>query len=603
MKINSFKKRAFFKQTGNFSFLAELTFPSTKTDFEIGFSGDTTLPFYFKKGKIIDRNGYFLGSYNAQELVSFSGNFSTTGIDYFINNDPKAFNINRPTGNLDYFYINPSEEFDIDIYIKGVKPSYSFTNSVNYNTGDSVIPINLTNNSNTPFKIFSGEFLGDNNLFNLSGFPTGLITGTKTFYFNQNNVGGANNLTVLMNTDFGQEIFNIQASGVIITPESYSIQLVGPLNIDAGDTGVYYCLFYNDSGQMTVQPTLNFISGSGNIFAETQVSGLYSTTLTGNITKSGILSKSLEIPATGNQVTGLLNYFAEEIVYATGNFSWNYSIPSSGIVSVGAYNGLGTGLITGTIVGTTSSNGGFYNYSGFVYGAPTFSYTSNPTGYTTATGLIDFNTPVNNDFLYVGNSSMAIVYGFHYSDVTGLTNYLNTNQSIHKVSATNDGVDVFLTSNILGSSGNLPVFVDINNQGNMSVISLTGGSNLGIGALANPIGQFTGFLNQEFNGTGFYSLVKSGLATSIYTGIESVKSFTGTWDLLTGKTIDNLISSKSNGEFNSTTFSGQPYSKNIGSFYIYLPYNNNSSIADIVDLTITGVGLPTGITFRITGNI
>jgi len=609
MLIDSFTKRAFYRQTGIFSFLANLTFEDNSGSCQIGFSGGTVLPFTFNSGRITDKSGYFFSPYNIRQKISFSGNVSSSGIDYFVNGEPKALGLPRETGYLDYFYINTSTNVELDIYINGEQPSYSYTNQVNYNTGDSSIPVTLTNNSTLPFRIFSGQLLSDSNLFSISGFPTGNINGTKTFYFNPNNLGGQNNLTVQMHTDFGPQVFTIGASGIVTVPETSVINLIGPPTIDPEGSGVYYCSFSNGSGAISVMPLLEYITGSGLYNNEFILTGDYSTTVTGQISGSGILSKTINISGSGygginnNYINIPFDYTATLLSYATGNFSWDFSILGTGLASNGSYTGPATGLITGSILGTILEGSGFYRYSGLVQLPPNSAYSSQATGRTAGTGLIHYNTPNLNDFLYVGNPDIALAYGISYTGQLDLVNYLNSNTGLHKVTAISNGGDIKLTSLVPGSSGNLPVFVDSSNGGSMSVISINGGQDLGSGVELTPLGNFKAFMNRDFLGTGIFSKLVSGLGTGLYSGLPDAKTFTGTWDMLTGLTIDSLVSVKSGGYFDTNRFSGTPYSAEVGSFYIYLPYTNPFPVADLIALTITGIGLPTGATVFISGNI
>lgn len=610
MKISSSQRRAFFRQTGVFSFLVDLTLPATSGGCEIGFSGDTVLPFNFYNGRITDKSGYFLGSYSANQAIQFSGNVSTTGIDYFINGSPKGLGLPRDQGDLDYFYAHPSPEVDLQLYINGDKPAYSYYPSVSYTTGDSFVPASIINQSTVPFRVFSGQLISESNLFQLSGFPTGIIDGEAPFYILPNQAAGSNELSILMYTDFGTESFTIQASGITDIPPSYNIELLGPSTLQAGTTGIFYCLFSNDSGPISVMPSLDYVSGSGNFDTNTILTGSYSTTISGDITGSALVSQTITVSGSGiggiteQYVEDTFPYVVQKLIFPTGIFSWDYSILGSGNASLNAYSGPATGLITGTISGAIVGDSGVYSYSGLINKTPMNAYSSQVTGQTKASGLIYYNTPNYNDFLYVGNSDVALAYGISYNSAAELVSYLNSNTGIHYVNAALTGSDILVTSVGSGVGTNsLPINFPDTNVGNMSASypNLTGGLDLGLGQALNPIGNFEGLLNTTFSGFGVFSAAVSGIATGKNPAAYDSKTFTGTWDMLTGSSLGTLLSSKESNHFSQNSLSGAPFSANVGSFYIYISYNNLFTGNDIAQLTITGIGLPTGITKLISG--
>lgn len=610
MEITGFTKRAFFEQTGNFSFLSTLTFSQNSGFCELGFSGQTKIPFYFNNGKIIDKSGYFFSSYSENIPINFSGNISPNTIDYFVNNETISLGLPRDTGYLNYFYIDgTNNNLDLELYINGDVPNFSFDDNITYDTGSLNIPVSITNNSNIPFKIFSGQFLGNSGLFNLSGFPTGLINGnqSKTFYFNQNNVGGANQLSILMYSDFGREIITINASGITEIPPSYSINLIGPSTITAGSTGVYYCSFYDDFGVINIQPSITYISGSGNISGQTIFSGNYSGNLTGIVTGNAPISETFTISGTDGTLTGFFNYTLSQLIFPTGGFLFPYSVNGTGLGSVSSYNGPATGIITGLVSGNVNNqnNGQFIAFQS-IFGIPSLSYSSLPTGYNLATGSINLTSPQKNDLLFIGNPNIALGYQTDYFSASNLSFYLNNNTGKHLVISSFSGNTIYLTGINKGNSGNSTILqTSPHNVGSITLSNSTliGGIDLGLGTLVTPNSNFTGLLNQTFYSTGLVNQPVSGLGTGIYNYIQNSKTFTGTWDMLTGLSINNLVDVISLNNFNSTNISGTVYSSNIDAFYIYLPYNNNTSINDVISLNITGIGLNTGISLIISGNL
>jgi hypothetical protein len=213
MITSTFLTHNFYKQSGNFSFLLNLAIDSLTGILNFGFSGNSILNFDCKSGKIIDNHNNYVEAYQKNVISNISGNISPTLYDYYINNNPVAFGLSRSIGNLDYFYINPQNcEATFDLFIKGDKPNYSLTNSINFNSGITSIPIAITNNS-LPFRIFSGIYQGISSKASLSGVPMNVPTGTTVFYINQSGLSGAVTFPFQLLTNFGTQGFVISGFG------------------------------------------------------------------------------------------------------------------------------------------------------------------------------------------------------------------------------------------------------------------------------------------------------------------------------------------------------------------------------------------------------
>lgn len=119
--------------------------------------------------------------------------------------------------------------------------------------------------------------------------------------------------------------------------------------------------------------------------------------------------------------------------------------------------------------------------------------------------------------------------------------------------------------------------------GNQSPIIQTGGV---ISLITS--GNVTGYLNHTFTGSGAY-----------------IKSLTGNWNLLTGLPFEevNYLSGGFYDASQTQYFNNYPAHYIDSTAFIYVQYTNRvDNLRDVVTLTVSGYGFPTGVALRITGN-
>lgn len=216
MITDSFLKHNFYSQSGDFSFLLNLTVNNLTGICNFGFSGSfggNKFNFECKSGKFIDNKNHYVDSYFEDVLNTISGNVSLNTIDYFINNNPAAFGLNRQTGNLDYFYIEPQNcEVEFDLFVNGDEPSYTVTSPYNFSSGVTNIPVTITNNS-LAFKIFTGFYQGNDLYANISDIPNNVPTGITGFYIQQSGLSGFVTFPFQLLTNFGPQNFILNGYG------------------------------------------------------------------------------------------------------------------------------------------------------------------------------------------------------------------------------------------------------------------------------------------------------------------------------------------------------------------------------------------------------
>lgn len=602
MFFNSFSKRNFYTQTGAFSFGFDLQIDSLSGSVEIGFSGFNKTNWSFLSGKIYDFNNNFVGTYD-NNPTTISGTISSQTVDYYINGYPVAFGEKRPTGFLDYFYINPiNNNAVMDLIINGTMPNYTITSFIPFNSNSSILTGQITNNS-LPFKIFSGSFLGDTSKANLSGVPTGIITGTVPFYITQTGITGNTTFPISFYTNFGIITPSISGVGTPNLENAFFLQAVGNPNVTNNGSTIYICSFYNPTGDMNIFPSLSLVSGAGNISGLVPMTGFYSGILTGNIIGSGNVSKFFNVTGSGLGGTGFISDTITNFQYATGMQSFFYSIPATGIGATGEFTGIATGNITGIITGIIPSENGIISLSGLFSGTPIVSIAPN-TGYITATGSIILNSPRNGDTIYVNGPTNSLVYGSNFSTVAELSNLLNSNPNKYSVTTTYAANSIFVSaiqSGVLGNAVSMILPAHDSSGITVSSTGLQGGQDLGINTVVTANSQFSGYLNNIFTGSGTYSKFVTGTIVGIASGLVGTKTFTGTWDFKTGLSSTLLTSYRDNQFISGNKYIGGVFDKSFGSIYLSINYSTFSVGQDIVKLTITGLGLGTGFSENIIG--
>lgn len=613
MRISGFQKRSIYTQTGNFSFLYSVASDSLSGDFELGFSGDnTSIPIFFKNGRIIDHNQNHLSSYSRNAPTKISGDVSVNSVDYYLNDKPIAFGSPRTTGNLDYFYIKPHLcNLDLQLSIKGNKPSYEVTDNIIFLTGEPILTGTITNYS-APFRIFSGKYNGDTNLSNISGLPFNVPEGTSNFYIINKGVRGNTTFPFTLYTNFGVKDVIVSGSGITETNNLYSMSVTAmndpsPLN---GYNSNFYTTFSNPTGNIELDVALRVLAGTGEIYSNQITTGFYSDYVTGFVVESGVLSKTITtltsgVDYLGQIFTGETSFLVTSTVFATGIQTSFATFIGTGIGYNDEYSGPATGIVSGTITGIIESGSGSINVYGLQFGTTSYCQ-SIATGYGAATGYVGFiNEPSSGDTFSINNN--GVIFGTDYTGIYSMADFINSNTGIYLVEAITSGSGMFLTALVEGLDGNyieLSTIQDPNNSIYISSNSLQGGYNLGTGVPLTGFGQFSGIIDSiTLTGSGNYSIPVSGFANGLQNALSYVKILSNTWNLKTGINSFKTTSYRDMDYINNIkdTYTGPSAIRNRGSFYAYVEYSTPFPSGDFAELTITGVGLGTGFNIQISG--
>lgn len=603
-------KRSFYAQTGQFQFGVDIMLDNTTGLLNFGLSGSgvSNLNFLLSGGKIIEPGGKFLSSYSAGNQVSISGNCDTQNYDILINKYPFLYNNLLSTGGFyNYIYLNPKNTtLSYNFYINGETPNLTVSSITGYSGDLLELGYIVNNNPGIPLRIFSGVLVGfnsgANSPFYFSGVSTGDIVNTGYYYIFPNgglSLGGYTG-TLQLTTNGGSFFYpvgiNISGSTAF---ESNSVIINGPQLIFHNNTQQYTANIFSSVG-LPFYISLNSVSGTGNFFTNIEVVSGYNKIISGFIVNSGTIYQSITGKGTGiggqanNTGSGFCSgQVGGTLQYATGIFTWVTPVTVSGYGTGAHYSGIGTGTYNYPSTGKIVNGSGTYSFNNSIKGNIKNLQSVGPTGYIHGTGGIFYNTPQPFDKLYVNNSTFAIVNGFSYVGITGLTGYLNTNTGIHLVTSIISGGFVIL-SGVLGAKSDGVLFTDVSNAGNMFVIGsqIIGGKDLGVGQNLTSIGNISGYVNMVLTGSGIYSQKVSGYISGSGNIIDYTKTFTGSWNLSTGSS-PAVQTSYLVRNFTSNNFSR--YSNNFPVTYINstnfikVAYsNNNDIIPDVSILVISG---------------
>ena len=630
-------KKSFYSQTGNFQFQADLLVDSLLGGVNLGVSGlksgnsPTVINYFCNSGKIFDNNNKFVGAYTPDETFSISGNIKSGRYDYFINNNPISYNNYKDTGTYNYFYINPNYiSCDYDLYINGEQPNLSVTNITCF-TGDYAGTGYIINNR-LPLIIYSGEY---------SNFSTNLSFGYSDIFTGQLNIGesgafyiyptsesaglytGKMNLFTNGGTLFHNTVINITESPV--NTNDYNFNLNGLDYIIQNNTQLYTsdveALF--GSG-IPIVVSLEYYSGSGNFYTNIDIISGFSRQISGYIFNSGYLISGNSVTGIGTGSGGYLNntatgfvsgYFSGNLQYATGSFTWPYSLNVTGYRTGINYSGIATGFHNMIVSRTINSGSGTYNYNGLLTGNSTQNlYNVSGTGFIYPTGKIYYGFPQPSDLV----SITAVNPGFpSMSNAYYDSTYYTIDELVDYINASNIATGFKDTPNTIMITGLYPdsitqqtlLTIDPFNAGTMTVSDyyLVGSVDLGVGqSVFSDNLPVTGYIaNYKFTGSGVYYQNISGYISGSGNIIDYAKTFTGSWNLFTGQGEDQVnyySGGLYNIEKNKYLDTDHPVYYTDSTAIINVEYiNPYDSLSDIAILKVSGLNLNTGISLYITG--
>jgi len=554
-------KRNFYTQTGNLAFGLNCTVDNTTGTYHFGVSGaQGTQDFKLQSGKLY-QGSRFLHSYQSETTFSLAVQFSSGSTSVVKDGKMLSCGLPKTTGNYDYFYFsreNAGMAADFDVLISGDDlPAYAIQ-SQGYllYSGQNAVTGRFSNNSNYPIKIFNSTMLATQNYAfgKLVGDINGLNSGVFSYSGDYSVIDITDPILTTFNTNFGdtQQIFQITDARtlsrfVYLTgPTDYSFNTTGVLNRDL--TYINYSGGFGGANFPTaINFSLEYVSGSG------LKNGLasYSILEIGNFAKSGLLTGLL------SSLTG--NIYASEFSWATGVATGFFSGLGTGMASGLGYTGLVGGQFTGQYTGTIYPGSGTLSANGQKVGIGIGGSGTYYTSAAYATGYIDLAGMGVGDYFLIDSATGDFVYMVAQKDVSQ-TCSTNTSPLVNIFTTLTEMVScisgaagwlglnavisgsslVYFTSLAAGTIGNSALLDDDGGFGWPGAGYLTGGS---IGPATTgfvvPIGPYTGYLNTTLTGSGNYSSIATGSALYPYN-----KTFSGSWDFLTGVGQNSLVSMK-----------------------------------------------------------
>jgi hypothetical protein len=307
-------------------------------------SGDVFNVFSLKERKIYSINNDFVGSYSTNSNLSLSGNITNGRIDLYNNATPLYLGLpideyDKITG-FSLSSVDGTNINFLNLNILGDQPQYFYDQSVTYRSGE-LIKINIVNNSNYDFNIFSGTVSNTN--FEASGLNNLSIVKNNSGYFyliNNKEFINFSNTNIILDTDFGRQELRVSLSGVRLEDETYYLS-VGPnvLSIYNDFYQDYNIVFVNaDSANLSIE--LRYVSGvTGDYFKPvSRTAFLENKSVSGFITGSGFLYS--EVTGLVSGFNPLRNYYE----YGTGSgIVRNFKIAEDQFIEKN-YNILGSGL-------------------------------------------------------------------------------------------------------------------------------------------------------------------------------------------------------------------------------------------------------------------
>ena len=354
------------------------------------------------------------------------------------------------------------------------------------------------------------------------------------------------------------------------------------------------------------------ITGTG-FFNESVAGFYYDSGVTGiSFSKqvSGLISGS------GNLTGGPYNLVHDDYInaltatqtvsgYGTGIFSGIIPNFSGVVTQINAF-----ALMSGTINQLAVSGSAIVN-SGLL-SSPSVVYHPSPTGTIQAQGTLSVNTPINNDRIFINeipiyfHTSTLLGPLTYFKNVAELVNIINSGSGQFLTTGFSIGNKVYLTSLLLGDSGNsLKTSVSgtgVNFRPAFEAATLTGGQ-----TFYQPLtgdGVFSGTLFRNVGKTGFFSGQGSGTLTGEIRNFSFVREFTGVWNLTTGD-VDFRDKRFYSGSRITYDHSGVNFPVSPSSFDISVSYTNTPIVIsnDLVRLKITGTNFATGITMLLSGKL
>lgn len=543
-------KRNFYTQNSNFGANIGFSVDSPSTRYEFGFTGQNKVSIVLESGKMF-YNDLFIHNYEPNLEYDVSLGITNTNVNISKNNTELIWGGGKETGNYDYFFFsraNTGANANFDFSISGSNlPIYSIDKIGYYiYSGQDGVTGEFNNINGFDIKIFESTAYSTQAL-SFSGI-SGFISNGQDKKFAYIGDLSAFDYTQPIFTIFNTNLGNLNINFRIINATNLSrfvlLNDIEDFSFNSNDQINRTLSYTNYSGGIggSVFPTdllfkLSYVSGSGNFTVNDFAEEAYFTAIAiGNFLESGRVT-GVSNTITGNEnVSGVYTIYFDRFQWATGAATGSFGAFGTGLSSGIGYTGAAYGYFTGSATGLIKDGSGSLSFNNVLLNGISSggSYSINYNDYINSTGYLNISGIYKNDVIYIGVESTPIMKGLQFNDLTGLNYYLNNN-SQHKVKSIIDNDVIYLEAAYSGTEGD-GIFVRYEpcNFGNLYSYSpfLTGGQNIGsTGNIVYGVSQFVGLVNTKITGSGNYRLPVTDVAPGLF---SFTRTFTGSWDLLTG---------------------------------------------------------------------
>jgi len=308
-------------------------------EYTVGLSGDSSVLFNIRNGKIYDEQSRAVGSCRGGEKpVKIECQANLTKYDLFIDDVCVALYQDKTSGTFDSFIVNSEvgKSIDIDLYLSGMKPPTTFFGDGTFSgSGDLFSGWIANSNSEIEWKIFDVSIESNSNEFSVSGWTSGNLVETGILYFfsNSDQPTLTGSLPVKITTNFGTLNESLVLNNVFDDDPNDFLDIFDETQttVNRGSFVDYNVIsFHKDSSPRDLRVILEYVTGgqtgydSGSVVTEVG-SGDVTFSLSGSITGCGSLSDTFSgtVPVLGDTISGEI----------TGEYSISKQYCATGIVS------------------------------------------------------------------------------------------------------------------------------------------------------------------------------------------------------------------------------------------------------------------------------
>lgn len=612
-------KRNFYTQTGYYGFVMDATVNTTSGIYHFGLSGAAgTIDFRLESGKMYWGN-QFIHSYRSSEQFTIEAQFTTGRGNVIKNNSPLIYGGAKTTGYYDYFYFsreNAGMGAEFDLMLSGnSSPIYSITQQGYLtSTGQNAVTGWFLNQGPYPIKVFNTDMQATAN------YDLGVLAA---------NIGAANSGAFAFTgdysiIDFSQPILTTFATNFgdaevlfsIIDARSfdYFVQLTGPTDFSFNSSNILNrdVTYLNFSGGVVTDGydanlffSLGYVSGSGAFSTPTG----YTISSYGQFRQSGYM--------TGIVTTSTGSWTVTGTGWATGAATGFFSGVGTGMASGLGYTGLATGYMTGRATGFIFDGSGTLNLSYLLIGTGITAVAIENTGAAYATGYIDLSLLVDGDEFKIiypdgtdyefapiaylncgyfpldppecilsgpGSPSVSFTNGTELIECMSGYSILGVNGVV----GPGPGDTIEFTALAIGTVANTIAITGVTSSIELPGSGYLAGGNAGALYAGNvyPIGSYTGAFPIVVTGSGSYVGILTGLHDLPY-----IKTFTGSWDLLTGNSPTSLVTVRQPGNYTDIAMSGRGTFPPNSYLNLQVTYNPSGVTPDGALLIISGNGV------------